>query len=298
MSNKNIEVDNNIQHIAYLYFNEHKTSSEIAKIYNGVNAITIRRALQRHGYTLRNENYNRIYNLDSECFDCIDSPNKAWAIGFIASDGHISKNMNLIFSQNISQKDGLEHLRKICKTNIPIKIKNKSYVHISICCKHICQTLLSMGLTHNKSQYYDFDKLVSCIPQEFINDFLRGLFDGDGSICYYKYPYFKKHSVHVGFTHTLPAIKYWEKYFNTSTKLTKENDFVYTWKTSNRFLAEKIYHTLYDGAECYLSCKKNKFEEFLQIFHEEENKKSQINKERPSTIIISAPKAKFAMAKV
>ena len=271
MSQKNMKVENDIEKIAALYYGEHLTCPEIARRYGNISSVVVQRALKRHGYKLRRERYNSRYDINIHTFDQIDSEGKAWALGFIAADGHVSAQGNLVFAQQRSQKDALEQVRSICESNAPIGSKaSGNAVTLCICSKTLCERLVSMGLNHQKSHGYDFDKLLSYVPQDLLTHFLRGLFDGDGSIRYYNYPYHKKHTVHLGLTHTLPAVTFWANYFGSYTKLVKENDVVYTWCSTDRFLAEKVYYELYEKAHYFVGDKKRAFEEFIAIFHQEE----------------------------
>lgn len=244
----------------------------------GTSASNMHKFLKQNGCQLKWQHparYNAKYSVDSHIFDTIDTENKAWRLGFIASDGHISKKNALMFSQSMQQIDGLEHLKVILNSNTPLRYKiNKTttnqYVTLNITSKQLCDSLLKLGLNHQKSNNYDFKKLVSYIPQNLLHHFLRGLFDGDGSIRYYNYPYFKKTQVHVGFTHIYDAVVYWNDYFDIKTKIVKETNLVYTSVTENRYKAEQIYHCLYDDSTIYLNVKKLNFENFLNKFHEEE----------------------------
>ena len=273
MSQKNMQVENDIARIASLYYDDHLTCPEIARLYGSISSVVIQRALKRHGYQLRHERHNSKYSVDIHTFDQIDSEGKAWALGFFAADGHVSKRGHLVFSQQPSQRDALEQFSAVCGSNAPMgdKLDGKS-VSLCICSEALGRRLVDMGFNHKKSQGYDFEEVVSHVPSELLPHFLRGLFDGDGSIRYYKYPYHKKHTVHLGLTHTLPAVEFWADYFDSHTKLKRENDVVYTWCSTNRYLAEKIYFALYAEAEFFVRDKKQVFEEFLPIFHQEEMK--------------------------
>ena len=263
-----------------MYTNQGMSIKEIGKYFN-VSNTPISRVLHANNAVKKADvgRYNAIYQINHNLFDIIDTEDKAWLIGFIASDGHVSKNNSIIFTQSEKQLDALQHVKRIFESDAKIKIKHIRGKHketiaysFSITSTYIANRLRMMGLNNQKSNGYDFEKLKSYIPNALMPHFLRGLFDGDGSIKYYKYPYFKKVNVHVGFTHTKDAVDFWWEYFKLGTKIVKETEKIFTAVTANRFKAEEIYHILYDDAHTYLKIKKDTFDEFLLKFHEDETK--------------------------
>lgn len=114
------------------------------------------------------------------------SPNFAYAIGLITSDGCLSSDGRHI--QFVS-KD----LELVEKFKIALAITNKifrvarggetfkKYYRVGLGDKVFYRFLNSIGLTSAKSKTI---QSVS-VPNEFFADFLRGLFDGDGTIYSY-----------------------------------------------------------------------------------------------------------------
>lgn len=80
------------------------------------------------------------YNFDLNFFKNIDSEEKAYLLGWIASDGYIGKKFIRI---KIHKKDIkiLEKLRDIICKEIPIKIKNEKYVQFVVNSVNICKDL-------------------------------------------------------------------------------------------------------------------------------------------------------------
>ena len=75
---------------------------------------------------LKKSNGLNKYNTDRTFFNKIDTHDKAYLLGWIASDGHISK---YEFSIKLSYKDKfmVEKLRDIINKNIPIKTSKTPY---------------------------------------------------------------------------------------------------------------------------------------------------------------------------
>lgn len=119
------------------------------------------------------------------------SEKMAYILGFIAADGCIIDRTKstgdrvLSIAVSIKDYDYLAVLRNELAPNKKIwtyiKIKNgKKYkiCYLRIGSKYICDKLISLGITHRKSLTISFP----CVPDEYLSHFIRGYFDGDGSI--------------------------------------------------------------------------------------------------------------------
>lgn len=101
-------------------------------------------------------------------------------LGFIFADGCLNKNGSI--SININKKDIeiLEKFKKYLQTDKPIFYLNKTNsIMFTFGNKNILSTLKSFGLTQKKSLTLKFP---SNIPNNMINHFIRGYFDGDGCV--------------------------------------------------------------------------------------------------------------------
>lgn len=104
----------------------------------------------------------------------------AYVLGFIYSDGNIG---NLLDHFSISQKEP-EILYKIqglmsSEHKIPRRSKQELYT-LTIGNKVMINDLLALGLTPNKS----LDVKFPILDESLYSHFIRGYFDGDGSICF------------------------------------------------------------------------------------------------------------------
>lgn len=256
--------------ITDLYFNKHLSSNKIGEML-GMPGEWVRKAIKRNGLRLRTtstDRANALYIVDDTVFDEIDSEGKAWALGFILSDGHVTDSGNIMFSQSASEMDMLENIKTVLSSNAPIKEKGQ-YRTLTITSAKIGSRLREMGIGKNKSRGYDFDKVISFIPDTYMRHFLRGMFDGDGSIRIYKYPYFKKHSAHFGFTNIYDAVYYMSEFLGLKTKIVKECEYAYTCVSANRGKIIEIYKSLYDGAKYFCKRKKDAFEQLIEIYKKE-----------------------------
>lgn len=110
-------------------------------------------------------------------------------LGFIATDGYISKDGHLMISQSIKDKDSLDIMSEYLKTSVheinvdhtTFKDKYKSY-RISICDKVLGKKLRQMfGLSDGQTKTYDGIKLSFINNESQAIAFLVGCLNGDGS---------------------------------------------------------------------------------------------------------------------
>lgn len=133
------------------------------------------------------------YNEDY--FDLINSSDKAYWLGFLYTDGYITSQNRWGLELSIID---IEHIKKILKNmccNINIKFKTRKSPSsdnlIESCGFQIKNSkmyndLLKCGITKNKTYLLQFPE-ENILPKKYYKDFIRGLFDGDGSYTFYKY---------------------------------------------------------------------------------------------------------------
>ena len=139
---------------------------------------------------------NRRFTINENYFEKIDNEHKAYWLGFIMADGCITRTekngpynrFEINLKNEISEKHLLEQFNKDLNSNYEIKvIKNKNtkknfeteVLKLRISCKKFVDNLILNGVSSNKTGK---EILPNTIPKEFIKDFIRGYFDGDGSL--------------------------------------------------------------------------------------------------------------------
>ena len=88
---------------------------------------------------------------------------------------------------NIKDYSHLEKFKKSINGNNPIKESirpNNHSCYIDVNCKEFCLALNELGITPKKSLSLKIN--FDLIPKELRNHFIRGYFDGDGSINKYQ----------------------------------------------------------------------------------------------------------------
>jgi DNA-binding transcriptional regulator WhiA len=162
-------------------YNSGYSNKKLSEIFN-VHRVTIQRLLKKNNILLHkreseltcDKNFFKVYTKES-CY---------WA-GFILADGYIRKNStNLHIKLQI--KDA-EHLYKFLKcldipeNNINKLIKyTKKYVYVNLFIKELVEGLNDLFSIGNKKSLTA--EINPKIPIELLNHFIRGYFDGDGSI--------------------------------------------------------------------------------------------------------------------
>nr|DAG76107.1 MAG TPA: LAGLIDADG DNA endonuclease family [Caudoviricetes sp.] len=121
-------------------------------------------------------------------FENIDTEEKAYWLGFIAADGCVAKHMRSCTIE-LARRDR-EHLIKFEKVfggYYKVKDYDREFPSSAITISSVkcCYDLLKYGITPAKSLTLDVD--FSLIEKSLIRHFIRGYFDGNGSI-YCNYP--------------------------------------------------------------------------------------------------------------
>lgn len=147
-------------------------------------------------YAIKYEIYNPKYTREKtnyvkeDYFQVIDTPNKAYFLGFIMADGNIYKRKNNSYQFSIklkkSDKDILLKLAQEIGFN-PEKIiertemRNETKTHcveMKIYNQNFCQSLINLGVIPKKTG----KETMPNLREDLKKDFVRGYIDGDGWI--------------------------------------------------------------------------------------------------------------------
>lgn len=122
---------------------------------------------------------------DFESFQKIDSPQKAYLLGYFWADGHLGKNeigMGIVKEDMDEVRDSfLETANWSIKTIKKRTKTTKEIQKIYLCNKRLCELFDNMGYK-NKSQI-SADPVLNIIPKNLHPYWFRGYFDGDGCVC-------------------------------------------------------------------------------------------------------------------
>jgi hypothetical protein len=133
----------------------------------------------------------RKYKIDHSAFSRLNNKT-AWLLGWISSDGYIRSSGVVGLNVSLKDKDIVEKLRSyLCYTG-PLHVRrtflkktHKTYglVRLEATSPEIAKRLGSFGIIPNKSLTQEFTpKILKDGREMIIRNYIRGLFEGDGSL--------------------------------------------------------------------------------------------------------------------
>jgi transposase len=131
------------------------------------------------------------YSVDETFFDVIDTEEKAWVLGLMYADGNVTKAGRVRIQLQEEDKETLEKVRKLLQyTGELIYIPPpKKYPHrkpqylLNIDRKTLADALIDKGCVPAKSNILVFPT-KEIIETRLLPHFIRGYFDGDGSVSF------------------------------------------------------------------------------------------------------------------
>lgn len=123
--------------------------------------------------------FRKYKELNETYFDIIDSEEKAYYLGLIMSDGNLNEKRIEIVLKNEDS-----YILKRLANNLNMRgyslgnKKNGTQKRLSICSKHMVESLKKYNIVPNKTFIVD----IPSIDNSLLRHFLRGYFDGDGYI--------------------------------------------------------------------------------------------------------------------
>ena len=211
---------------------------------------------------------SRTYSLNENYFDYIDSEVKAYYIGLLYADGYNREDRNTIVL-SLQEEDGyiieklfneLEYQRPLNKLHR--KEKYKKIVTGEITSKHMSDVIAKYGCVQNKTFKLVFP---NWLDKNLYQHFIRGYFDGDGSIVIPKTG-FRSCSVKIAGTHNL--LIGLQKTLNDEcdigiSKLTKlGNIYMLQIGGANKIL--KVLNYIYKDSTIYLHRKYEQYEKVVE----------------------------------
>lgn len=210
---------------------------------------------------------------DDTLFEKIDNEEKAYWLGFLYADGSITYNLEktkYVIELGLAIKD-YNHLEKFkkflkCKNNIKLREKTKS-CRLIICSKKMCEDLIKLGCVPNKSLILKYPTEEQ-VPLELQKHFIRGYFDGDGSIGLSK----TRTTPKITLIGTIEFINDFKKLFPKGIIQIKDKRHLNN-TFSIRFNVQQgigFLYTIYKDSEIYLD---RKYERYINLFNCRSGKK-------------------------
>lgn len=223
------------------------------------------------------------YNHNIKYFDNIDTEEKAYLLGFFIADGYIENNRRVCFNNSIDDLEAIELARKEISPESKIIYSNKQkgvkfrkeQSTFRIASEQLANVLINKYKIINAKTFdstFKFD--FNLIPEELVRHFIRGFFDGDGSVSFYK----TKSTLFFNFSFVFTSELFCNQFADIFENkfLLKRVIYKHEGKTANwlslRFncfgrrvkVIKEIYDYLYKDSTCFLTRKKLKFEQYFE----------------------------------
>lgn len=241
----------------------------------GLSQYMVEKILKKYGVKKRTyieaKQTQRIYFCDDHFFKT-QSPDMAYILGLIAADGSVSKKENCVAIQLLaSDREILDKISLVTKNTRPIdeyirKETNHKIATFRVWSKEWKNDLTHYGIIPQKT--FTLQPPVFLDPKYRI-DYIRGYFDGDGSI------YALKNKALFEIVGASKAEINWiqdellNHYHVVLNKPLHETlptgTIMYKIKSTNKEELMKLYHLFYDNKSLFLSHKKEKFKLLLNI---------------------------------
>lgn len=177
------------------YINQHLSVLKLEELFN-YSRHTFYRLFKKYNLETRNfRDMKMQYSCNSNYFETIDTEEKAYWLGFMYADGYIQKESTDGCSKKVGislsekDKEHLEKFKECINSNTPIHTYNVSsgYNINSIYCRIIltepkmAEDLIDKGCFEHKTNIIKFPTEQQ-VPKHLLKHFIRGYFDGDGSL--------------------------------------------------------------------------------------------------------------------
>jgi hypothetical protein len=209
----------------------------------------------------------RKYKMNEEYFDNIQTEEQAYFLGLLLADGHNNvKDGVILIDLQETDINILEKLTALIQPDKPIKNYENKYAklgrnRVALASRYMSNTLLKFEMVQNKSENLVF---TNNIPTELLHHFVRGYFDGNGSIGVFG----KVQNVEFSIVSTKEFLLPLQQILVDNCKLNitklgkrhKDRDSnAYHIKYTGRFSCIKIREWLYKDATVFLERKYKKF---------------------------------------
>ncbi len=224
---------------------------------------------------------NRKHTVNAQYFSQIDTPDKAYWLGFLWADGSISKTAarcsgpnRLRLAQKAAEREHLQLFLDTIEASYPIvEIHHASgaiVCQVDINSRPLCMALEQHGYGL-KADRTD----IPSMPKDLLRHFVRGYFDGDGCLSLYE-QVVKKWTIHRqewSITGSPALIEKIQALLNQETmvsqrvqlKTYRRTDKAVSLRYGRKSDIEALFEYLYQDAQLFLPSKHNKFvEHFLR----------------------------------
>ena len=198
--------------------------------------------------------------MNTSYFEDINTAEKAYLLGFLYADGSITqpkgnRQMRLSCYQHIRAREVIEKLRNVIREDDKglCELTTRPQIAFHLSSDKICNDLISLGMLPNKSTG---DYPMPDIPYKW--DFIRGFFDGDGTVGKYG-----NNRIVSYVSHSKKLLEDIQKeYIKEGIRCTLYAEKSY-WRLRTTYIKgiQQIYSNFYDDGGFCIEYKKKRFKE-------------------------------------
>lgn len=271
-----LELEGHYSEIKKMYLEDNMSPKEIGEKFDS-KRYQINYLLEKHRIQKSVSQVKRKYTLNENYFDEIDTPNKAYILGFLYADGYNNRiNNTVVLSLSKRDREILEKISQEVSSNKPLF--ESDYVNkedgverhmliLTMASKHMCESLEKWGLAQNKTFTITFPDFLK---KDLIPHFVRGYFDGDGCACISQ----RKDNGKIDFASTIMSSK---EFCEGLIEYLKKQDINFCIDTPKRHEKNRLVRShskkenkkfmdlIYKDADLYMERKYNKFKTYYEL---------------------------------
>ncbi len=160
----------------------------------GVSLTHIYRILRKANVVMRSQaESHRRHQMDFAFFERIDSHEKAQVLGFIYADGCVTDRGTVVVKIAHEDHAYLEYIKRVTRYTGMVRVQpsrrpnEQALSSLLLCSPKMTADLARLGCVPRKSLTVTFPT-PDQVPDEFIDSFMLGYFEGDGSITRHQRP--------------------------------------------------------------------------------------------------------------
>lgn len=213
------------------------------------------------------------YTLNEHFFDSIDNELKAYLLGYLFADGFVGDEEynNIVFSQKKDDMEAVELFKESIEYTGELRIfepgkasfkNSQDHVVVNFSSEHMANKLRNYGLLKKESY-----KSLPKIDNNLLRHFVRGFFDGDGSITLTK-SHYKDKVYYSGALDIIVNKNLVDFFLNLFSDIhftidQSKTDYMVYLKCRSKKGVKFFYDYFYKDSKYFLSRKKRKFDEII-----------------------------------
>lgn len=242
----------------------------------GATRQTVSKFLTEKGIKTTTGNHYRKYFHNFDFFENIDNEEKAYWLGFMFADGYIQDHSNRYGEDSFGialaddSKDIIEKFKISINATNPIlhesKPNGQAQSRLHCCSQKTVNDLISHGCKKQKTKIL---QPPVGVPSELIPHFIRGFFDGDGSLTRHQ----NKNCNHISYTVNFTTTYEMAKWLQETLKMggifkDSRSDITWYYTLGGNQQALKFCHYIYDNASIWMNRKYERYKELLNKYGE------------------------------